>query len=248
MSNAEQEAILQRGMACWAHEKVDAAALDRVLAGALARVEPQVPWTARLRWVGHLTRAQLPIISQRLAAASLLVIMLGAAVALAAGRGWPRDVFVSLAPVAAAAGSALVFSDELGELSLVMRASPRLVMLARLTVVFAVDLAAGLLASVAVAGRVHETLTALIGAWLGPMLLLAAVSLLVSVLTGPGMGITAALGLWFVHVLAGLSFLTPSVTAHIDAVWTTSTAVLVVAAVLTAAAVAAAPRRWVLAW
>lgn len=215
-----------------------------MLAGAIARVERDVPWTARLRWGWHLVRAQLPIVTQRLAAASLLVIVLGAAVALAAGRGWPRDVFVSLAPVVAAAGSALVFADGLGELALVMRAGPRLVMLARLAVVFAVDLAAALLASMAVAGRVHETLTALIGAWLGPMLLLATVSLLVSVLSRPGAGITVALGLWFLHVLAGLSFVAPPVAAAIDAAWASNPAVLVVAAALAAAAVLAAPRRW----
>jgi hypothetical protein len=238
------EDTVERAAALWAYERVDAPALDRVLAGAVARVEADVPGTARLRWLWQLVRAQLPIVSQRLAAASLLVILLGGGVALAAGRGWPRDVFVSLAPVAAAAGSAMVFHDVLGELALVMRASPRLVMLARLAVVFAVDLAATLLASVAVAGRVHETLAALIGAWLGPMLLLATVSLLVSVLTRPGAGITVALGLWFGHVLAGLSFVTPAVAMRVEQAWTTSPAVVALAVALAAAAILAAPRRW----
>ncbi|WP_410812888.1 hypothetical protein [Micromonospora sp. 067-2] len=234
---------LETAAALWGHDQVDAAALDRVLAGTLAQVNAGMAGRTWLRWSWLLVRAQLPIVNQQLAAASLLIIMLGTAVALTADRGWPRDAFVAIAPVVAATGSALLFRDGLGELALVMRAGPRLVMLARLVVVFVVDLVAALLASVVVAGRAHETLTVVIGAWLGPMVLLTTVSLLVSVLSRPGAGITVALGLWFLHVLAGLSLVTPTVAAPLQTVWTTSPAVLAVAGLLGAMAVTAGPRR-----
>ncbi|WP_030434590.1 hypothetical protein [Actinoplanes subtropicus] len=239
---------IERAAAAWVREQVDTTALDRVLTGALDRVRAEVPWPARLRWGWLLVRAQVPVVYPRLATASLLVIAFGATVALAAGPGWPGEVFVALAPAAAAAGAALVFQDSLGELALVLRAGPRLVLLARLTVVCAADLAAALLASVLVAGRVHQTLGVLIGSWLGPMLLLAAVSVLVSVLSRPPAGVAAALGLWFLHVLAGLSPVAPAVVTRLDAVWATSPAVLAVAAMVAAAAVLAAPRRWAVAW
>jgi hypothetical protein len=247
--NAEERAsaMIDQATRRWASHQVDSAALDRVLAGAMEQARGEVPNTTYVRWAWLVLRAQVPIVLQRLLAASLLVMMLGAAVVMASGRGWSRDVFVLLAPLAAAGGSAILFRDGLGELGLVLPARPRLVLLARLVVVFAADLAAALLTSVAVAGRMHEALGALIGAWLGPMLLLATVSLLVSVVSGPGAGTTVALGLWFLRVLAGLDtpggFVTPSVAARVDAAWATSPIVLVVALTLLAASVVAAPRR-----
>ena len=251
--NAQERdwAAIEQATALWADRQAGPAALDRVLAGALHQVRAEIPHSARLRWAWLMVRAQVPVVRQRLTAASLLVMMAGAAIAMASGLGWSGQVFVLLAPLAVAVGCAIVFHDDLGELALAMPATPRLVLVARLVVVFAVDLAAALLASVAVAGRLHEALTALIGAWLGPMLLLATMSLLLSALAGSGPGITVALGLWFLRVLAGLGasdgIITGPVAARIDAAWATSPAVLVVAVTLLAATIAVAPRRLVVA-
>src|SRR5581483_987556 len=205
MSEDEREwTAIADAVAHWAGRQANAAAVDRVLAGALEQVRADRRGAARWRWAWLVIRAQVPIVRQRLVAASLLVMLLGALVVMASGRGWSKEVFVSLAPVAVATGSAMLFRDDLGELALVLPATPRMVLTARLVGVFAVDLVAAFLGSVAVAGRLHEALGALIAAWLGPMLLLAAGSLLVSVLSGPGAGVTVALGLWFMRVLAGL--------------------------------------------
>lgn len=249
--NAEERdwAAIERATVRWAGQQADPAALDRVLAGALEQVRAEIPRTARVRWAWLVVLAQVPIVRQRLLAASLMVMTLGALIVMASGRSWSRDVFVSLAPLAVAAGSAMLFRDGLGELALVLAATPRLVLVARLVVVFAVDLAAALLTSVAVAGRLHEALGALIAAWLGPMLLLAVVSLLASILSGPGTGITVALGLWLLRVLAGLDtpggIITGSVAARIDEAWATSPAVLAGAVVLLVATIVVAPRRLV---
>jgi hypothetical protein len=222
--------------------------LDRILLGALAHIEVDTARLSRLRWGWLVTRAQVPIIRQRLVAVSLIVMALGALVAIASGKGWPRDVFVLLAPLAAAGAVAALFRDNLGELAFTLRASPRLILLARLVVVLGIDLAATLLISVAVAGRTHEALTTLVTAWLGPMLLLAATSLFVSTVTTAATGITVALGLWFVRVVAALhttgAFVSSALAAHIEAVWTTSPAMIAVTVVMIAAAVFVAPR-WV---
>lgn len=240
-------AAIERATALWSGRQAGPAALDRVLAGALTQVRAENRRTARLRWAWLVVQAQAPIVRQRLLAASLLVMTLGAVIAMVSGRGWSRDVFVLPAPLAVAVGSAMVFGDGLGELALVLPATPRLVLVARLVVVFAVDLAAALLASVAVAGRLHEGLSVLVAAWLGPMLLLAMVSLLISALSGPAAGITGALGLWFLRVLAGLDapggIVSGPVAARIDEAWTTSPAVLAGAVVLLVAVIVAAPRR-----
>lgn len=249
--NAEDRdwAAIERATVRWAGQQADPAALDRVLAGALEQVRAESPGSARVRWAWLVVRAQLPIVRQRLLAASLMVMTLGALIVMASGRAWSRDVFVSLAPLAVAAGSAMLFRDGLGELALVLPATPRLVLVARLVVVFTVDMVGALLTSMAVAGRLHEALGALIAAWLGPMLLLAVVSLLVSVLSNPGTGITVALGLWFLRVLAGLEapggIITGPVAARIDAAWTTSPAVLAGTVMLLIATIAVAPRRLV---
>jgi hypothetical protein len=242
-----ERAAIADAVVHWAGRQAGTAAVDRVLAGALEQIRADRRRTARWCWAWLVIRAQVPIVRQRLVAASLLVMLLGALVVMASGRGWSREVFVSLAPVAVAAGSAMLFRDDLGELALVLAATPRMVLAARLAAVFAVDLAPASLGSVAVAGRLHEALGALIAAWLGPMLLLATGSLLASVLSGPGAGITVALGLWFVRVLAGLhtpgGVITGWMAAKIDASWTTSPVVLAGAAVLLAAAIMAAPRQ-----
>lgn len=231
----------------WIDEQIRPGALDRILVGALKHIEVETQRLDRLRWGWLVTRAQIPIIRQRLVAASLIVMALGAMVAIASGKSWPRDVFVLVAPLAAAGAAAALFRDNLGELSFTLRASARLILLARLVVVLGIDLAATLLVSVAVAGRTHEALTTLVAAWLGPMLLLAATSLLVSTVTTATTGITVALGLWFVRVIVGLhttgAFVSPALAAHVEAAWTTSSAMLAATVAMLVAAVVVAPRQ-----
>jgi hypothetical protein len=244
----EQEwAVVARAADRWARERADAAALDRVLDGALARTQGEVPAAARLRWAWQVVRVQVPIVGHWLLASSLLVMMLGAAVALSSGHGWSRQVFVMLAPLAAAVGIGVIVRDGRDELALVMRAGPRLVLLARLTVVFTANLTTALLGSVAVAGRVHQGVGVLVSAWLGPMLMLVTIGLLVAVLSRPAVGISVALALWFLRVLAGLDtsglLVRGWLAADIDAAWVTRPAVFGVAAALLVAAVAAGPRR-----
>lgn len=241
--------VIGRASVEWADRQVSDGALDRVLTTALWQVRDGSGRLARLSWTWLVVRAQAPVMRSRLLAASLVMLVLGAALVLAAGRGWAREAFVLLAPLAAAGGTAAVFRDDLGELALTLAASPRLVLLARLVVILATDLVGASAASVVVAGRTQEAVGSVIAAWLGPMLLLVTLSLLLSTLFTPAIGMTVALGAWFVRVLVGLDVsvvIVPApVTVMIEAAWSTSPVVLAGAGVLAVAAIVVAPRRLV---
>lgn len=163
------------------------------------RVQVQAAPRAQLRFA-RLLRAELPVVHRRIWAASLLALLLGIPVTLFE-RTAGGTYLALFAPLVAAAGVALVYgpsADPAYELAQSMPTSPRMVLLARLTLVFGYDLAAtlaisGLLAGAGLAPGGFETL---ILRWLGPMLMLSALSLALSLRFTPYAGIGVALGLW----------------------------------------------------
>lgn len=184
-------------------------------------------------------------------AASAIVMALGVGLAAAADHGSAGVVLSLVAPLVGAAGLAAVFGSRVDPALEVARAtptSPRLVSLARVTVVFGYDLTLALGGSVVLtAAGVSTSLPDLIDSWLGPMALLSAISLLIAVVAGANTAIAIAAGLWTARAASGATTDTPALLGAplhdtLLAAWTTSGLTLALAAVLAAAAVAAAPR------
>jgi hypothetical protein len=220
---------------------------------AASAVEAGLGSRARRRatWLVSLVLAQVPVVRRDIWPASSVVIAIGAGISLVPGAGGTGGALALFAPLAAAIGIAMIYGQENDpslELALATPVSPRLVVIARLVLVFAFDLALAVAASLALAAVDGPAIAApLIGLWLGPMLLLGCLSLALSLIVGTPVAIVVAGAIWAIRALevtdsrlirdfAGLS-------QAIDAVWQTSVLTLVSAAAILAIAVAVAPRR-----
>ncbi len=202
-----------------------------------AAFDPELaPARRRLRFAGQLLVAQRRLIGVAVWLASLLVMGLGLLLALTKA-GAPGMVLAMVAPIVAAAGIAGVCGREL-EILATVQTSPRVVLIARVTLVFGYNLVLALLASAIVD---LPALGSLIGTWLGPMALLSALCLLVSVWFGPTPAITAALTLWVTRLLApGLAtmneWLSP-LARGVELLWSTNLLSGALAAALVSAAI-----------
>ncbi|MBB2911786.1 hypothetical protein FHS43_003059 [Streptosporangium becharense] len=204
------------------------AALDGVRAPAAPRWYRA--W-ALLEMEARLLRTAIWVLSALLTAAGAIVVTIGTQTAEA--------MFALAAPLVTAAGVAWAHGSEQDgafEIVAVTPTSPRVIMLTRMTLVFGYNLTLALLASAALAllGKVPAGMTSLITAWLGPMALLAALTLLLSVCWTPNAAVGVATSLWGVRAL---SVLMDDVDIDLDGLWTTSPATLALAAGLTLAAV-----------
>lgn len=153
-------------------------------------------------WAWLIVRSQLRVVRSEIWAASALVMALGAGVTmLLTNTGQPETLpFVLLAPVVAAVGMAFIYGPAATnmELEWTTPASPRLLLLARLMLVFGFDLILALLGSAALAWLpTQAAFWPLVSAWLAPMAFLSALAFLLAVLTSePTLGTLAGLGLW----------------------------------------------------
>lgn len=231
-----------------------------VLAGALTRLDA-VPAAEPVRahrglgWGWQLLRAQVPLVTRSLAAATALMLLLGVIVVRGSGAGRGGEALSLLAPLAAALGLALIHGREVDpplEITAALGTSVRTVLLARLVLVCGYDLLLGMAVTgvTVAASAASGGFGTLVGEWLGPMFLLASLSLLVAVCTRPAIGIGVALALWALRVLADIRLtgvagdrLGAARLQAIRAVWSTTLPILVVAAVLLALAIVVAPRR-----
>ena len=230
-----------------------AAVLDRSGAAPASVPVPAAPDRfadprRRVRHAVAVLFGQLPLVRRRLWLASALVMALGAAIA-AAGTGDSAGLVLALvAPLVTAAGLAVVYGPDVDpglELVAATPTSPRIVLLARLTLVFGYDLllalvASGVLVGFGVAGGVW----ALISAWFGPMALLSGLSFGVSLWLGPNVAVAAAMTVWALRLLASKTIgLLPLSVAHlVEYLWSTNGITLGVALALVVAAVVFAPR------
>ena len=226
-----------------------------VLDGALARIMREEagpsPLARRLSLAWQLLLGQLPLVRREIWAASALTVVLGCVVALLmvapSEAGGPLAV---LAPVVAAAGVSLVYGPENDaslEVALSTPTPPRLVLLARLVIVYGYDLALALAASGVVAlARVEVGLWPLVELWIGPMFFLSALALLLSLFFGPTPAIVAAMTLWATKLVvteeSARTFVTPQWAGRIEAFWQASPLLLSLAAALFVAAVLFAPK------
>ena len=205
---------------------------------------------SRLSLAVQLLRGQLPLVRREIWIASPLTIGLGCLVALLISSpssvGSPLAV---LAPVVAALGVAFLYgpeSDPSLEVALSTPTSPRLVLLARLVLVYGYDLALVLAASGFVAlARGGTDLLPLVSLWVGPMLFLSSLALALSLFFGPATGATVAMSLWVAKLLASAYSEGPFAPAGsdlLDAFWRTNPILLPLAVALICLAVAFAPR------
>lgn len=142
-----------------------------------------------LQWAWLLLRSQVRLVHPATWAASGLVIALGALVTLAfyqptqTGTELP---FVLVAPLVAACGVAFLYgldADSALELQLATPISPRVILLARLALLFGFNLTITLACSVVLAlAQAQISLIPLVTAWLAPMTFLSALAFLLSVL------------------------------------------------------------------
>jgi hypothetical protein len=211
---------------------------------AAARSPEPVPSRSGLRHVGfawQLLLAQVRLVRLSVWTASLLVMGL-AVLAVGVGDVTALSLLAMVAPFVAAAGIAGVRDPGL-ELLASTPTSPRVVLVARVTLVFAYDFVLALVASWVLAS---SDVGALVAAWLGPMVLLSSVCLLVAVTVGTSAAITVGLALWVTRLLAPVlatdtHWLAP-VARTITLFWATNLPTCLLAVVLLCAALTMAGR------
>ncbi|MEU0478192.1 hypothetical protein ABZ260_03260 [Streptosporangium sp. NPDC006013] len=170
--------------------------------------------------------------------ASVLIMVVSVGYVLA-GKGHADFVLALAAPLiamAGVAGSCGPEHDDAFELVAVTPTSPRVIMLARVTLVFGYDLLLALLASAVLAplNAAPAGLASLIMAWLGPMAALTAFTLLLSVCWNPSAAIGGGLSVWTLYALTATDVPVPDSVRHF---WTTNPATVTLALALTLAAV-----------
>lgn len=178
--------------------------------GVAAAPPARRPAPARLHWLWELLIGQLPLVRRGIWAASALTMALGCVIELFRPYGVGKALAV-FAPVVAAMGIAFVYGPENDpslEIALATPTSPRLVLLGRLTLVYAYDILLAVVASAVItAVRGGVGLWPVIVLWLGPMLFLSALSLVLSLLFGSVAGISTALIIWTTSIMAGGNWL-----------------------------------------
>jgi hypothetical protein len=198
----------------------------------------------RARFAWQLLCAEARLVHPSVWIASVMVMACAFGVALVGGAGGGGAAMLSLvSPLVAVAGIAGVYGprrDPAFEALAATVTSPRLVLLARVTLVFAYDLALAVAASALVhLAEPRLGLVDVVGAWLGPMALLSALSLLLSMWTGVTVATTVAASLWGLRVA---TITVPELTrgwlaAAMRVLWTTSPGTVAATLVLLAAAV-----------
>lgn len=174
-----------------------------------------------------------------------------AAMVLAAGTavaGWataPAEaVLATVVPLVAALVVAAACGDDdpPGELLRATPTSVRTILLARLTLVLGVLFGAAVVGSLGLSLAGAGEPGRLLAAWLGPMVLLSAVSFALASTWRPAAGGSAALALWTLRTLAVSGALDAGVAGVVEAAWRTTWPVLTVAGVLVLGVLALAPR------
>jgi hypothetical protein len=182
----------------------ETAQLIRRLELALPQEETAGPLQLRLQWAYWLLRAQARVVRHEIWSGSLFVMVLGVLVTLAADRA--ALPFVLIAPLVAAVGVAFLYgsgSEPALEIELATPVSPRFVLLARLSLLFGVDMLLGLAGSIILSLlRAEISLWPLMMAWLAPMAFLSALALLVSLLFfEPLLGVLVSMVLWSIQTV-----------------------------------------------
>lgn len=211
--DAESLLLLLTYLEAWSSPSPTTAATSRLVESLLPELpEPDSPLEYGLsRWPLLLLWAQLRIVRGEIWLATALVMLLGVVVTLATYDPTTTSLlpFTVLAPVMAAVGVALLYDSDIRqmfELEDTTPASARLLLLARLTLVFGFNLLTGIAGSVVLALLQSDlSLWPLILSWLAPMTFLSAFAFFLSVVTTDAFfGIVVGLFVWGGHVLMQL--------------------------------------------
>jgi hypothetical protein len=198
----------------------------------------------------HVLRGQVPLVRRSIWAASAATMALGVLVAVLASGRHTSDLILSLfVPAIAGVGMAFLYGPENDpglELALATPTSPRIVLVSRLLLVLGYDLALALGASGVVVLAHGGDVLAATPLWLGPMLLLAGISLLLSLLLSAIAAVASALGLFVVDLVTRSNVAGRSATGPLSSIaslWQTNPAILLLALVLLMLAVLYVPRQ-----
>jgi hypothetical protein len=203
--------------------------------------------TAARAWhAATVVAAQVPVVRRRVWAATAVVAGLGCLVVAATGAA-AGTVLALTAPVSAALGMAIIYgpdSDPCAEISRSCPVPPRTILLSRLLVVAGYDLAVAFGATFLLAGTGASVgVWSVITAWLGPLLVMSALSVLLSVVFRSSMGLVAALVLWALRVVTLSPAHLTVLAAATSWVWVTTPVTAVVTTLALAAAVMAVGRK-----
>ncbi|MEV0719321.1 zf-HC2 domain-containing protein [Asanoa sp. NPDC050611] len=197
---------------------------------------------ARIAW-GLLTR-QVRLVGWRVWAVAVVLIAAGAGFAASAPAARAGNMLSLVVPLVAGLAVAAACGAD-GEAAELVRATPtstRVLVLARLTLVLAVTVGVGTLASAAMAWpRGDLVLTELFLTWFGPLVPLSALSFALAVLWRPEVGAATVLACWMLRLLAPTALLDRGLAPVLDALWQPGPALLLGAVAVTVAAVALAP-------
>jgi len=176
-----------------------------VLLGALDRVRRERQRVSAPMRLWQLLRAQVPLVRRSLWPASAVIMAASCLLSLGLPQGGPI-LLAMVAPLVAAAGVAMIYgpeNDPALELALATPTSPRQVLLARLALVYGYDLALALAGSLALSafGGPAYALRGLVLSWLGPMTLLSALALTLSLWIGATNGATVSFLFWLARWL-----------------------------------------------
>jgi hypothetical protein len=158
-----------------------------------------------LSYVWKVVRGQARLVQARTWLASALVMALGWVVAASSQEVVSAMLVLQLvAPVVAAWGVSAMYGPETDpflEVVLATPVSPRLLLLARLTVVFSYDFVLALLATLGLTALGDGGgVWSLTQDWLGPMLFLSTLALVLAQRLGPSGAMSVALLLWGARV------------------------------------------------
>jgi hypothetical protein len=158
-------------------------------------------------WIWLLLQSQMRIVRLEIWAASAIVMALGVFISIILRSD---NIMIGLpliltAPLVAAVGIAALYgsSDRVWELEMTTAVHPRLLLLARLLLVFGFDLILALLSSLALSFILPDVaLWSLITTWLAPMTFLAALAFLITILSGASeIGIMVSMALWVLQIV-----------------------------------------------
>ncbi len=193
----------------WSAPKPTSADTARLLDRLQPGLQPKPQALRSLPWVAALLRSQFRLIREEIWLASALTMAIGLFVTLATtnAQSTPETLpLVFIAPIITAVGIALLYGPEVDpaiEIELASPTAQRVILLARLTLVFSFDLALSVIASIILTTQnTNLSLSALIATWLAPMAFLSALAFLLSVwFFNSTASMLACLLLWAMQVL-----------------------------------------------
>jgi anti-sigma factor RsiW len=214
-----------------------------LLTSAMTGLRP-VDRTARMRWrlPLDLLRAQIPLMRASFWLACAVVMAVGTLLASRSAPAVAHQILTLVAPILAALGIAVVCGPERDpafEVCAATPTGPRLVLLARVALVFGYNLVVDLAAAGALRllGGPARDAGGLAIDWLGPMALLSALALLGAVVVGADVAVGIAVTLWVLRLGAnGWLGVPTGWLSPVREAWATSPGTVTAAIVLTAVA------------